>query len=114
MSSLFEAAYYAEPIPSLGFGLATKINIIRAKSKLASYAEMMSGHSFFCSCDSAVRFLDSKIQANVDYCYVRLRAECTLSQPTLTDSSLAAKGRAEALHVKPRKTRAGCAALLAL
>ena len=38
------------------FGLAAIINLIRAKSKQASCA----GHSFFCSCESAVRFLDSE------------------------------------------------------
>ena len=59
-----------------------------------------SGHSFFCLCDSAVRCLDSEIQANVDYCYVRRRAECTslspgLKHPSLrSDSCLAAKRRA--------------------
>ena len=43
------------------FGLVAKINIIRAKSKQASCAEMVLGSSFFCSCDSsAVRFLDSE------------------------------------------------------
>ena len=65
--------------------------------------------SFVCSCDSAVRLLDSENQANVDYCYVRRREETRrehfarpwtqTSKPTLTDSSLAAKRRAEALYV---------------
>ena len=51
-------------------------------------------------------FWTQKIQANVDYyCYVRRRAECTslgpgLEHPSLCpDSSLAAKRRAEVLHV---------------
>ena len=50
-------------------------------------------------------FTTQKIQANVDYCYARRRAECTwlgpgLKRPTLrSDSSLAAERRAEALHV---------------
>ena len=64
------------------FGLVAKIKIIRAKSKQASCAEMV-----------------------LDYCYVRRRAERTslgpgLEHPSLrSDSSLAAKRRAEALHV---------------
>ena len=51
-------------------------------------------------------FWTQKIQANVDYRYVRRRAECTslgpveLEHPSLrSHSSLAAKRRAEALHV---------------
>ena len=52
-----------------------------------------------------MRFLDSEDHANVDYCYVRRRAERTSLGPGLeraslrSDSSLAAKRRAEALHV---------------
>ena len=50
-------------------------------------------------------FWTQKVQANVDYCYVRRCVECTLPGPGLkhpslrTDSSLAARRRAEALHV---------------
>ena len=50
-------------------------------------------------------FFTQKIQANVDYCYVWGRAECTslgpeLKHPSLrSDSSLAEKRRVEALHV---------------
>ena len=50
-------------------------------------------------------FWTQKIQANVDYCYVRHRAERTSlgpgpEHPSLRpDSSLAAKRRFEALHV---------------
>ena len=84
-----------------------------------------SGHYFFFSCDLAVRFLDSqKLQANVDYCYVRRRAECTslglgLEHLSLrSDSSLAAKRRADALHVvffnKAPEPSAGAAAALCL
>ena len=62
-----------------------------------------TGHSFFFPCDPAVRFWGQKFQANVDYCYVQRRAECTslgLEHPSLrSDSSLAAKRRAAALHV---------------
>ena len=87
------------------FGLVAKINIIRAKSKQASCAEMVLGSFVFCSCDSAVGFWTQKIQANIDYCCVRRRAECTSLGPGLdhpglcSDSSLAANRRAEALHV---------------
>ena len=44
---LFEAAYDADPIPSLDFGLVAKISRISAKSKLASYAEMVLGSFVF-------------------------------------------------------------------
>ena len=50
-------------------------------------------------------FWTQKIQANVDYCYVRRRAQRTslgpgLEHPSLrSGSSLATKRRAEALHV---------------
>ena len=85
-------------------------------------------------------FWTQKIQANVDYCYVRRRAERTslgpgLEHPSLrSDSSLAAKRRAEALHVikhpspareelllcvysrmiRSHEKRVGCTALLVL
>ena len=87
------------------FGQVAKINIIRAKPKQASCAEMVLGSFVFCSCDSAVRFSDSENSTNVDSCYVRRRAECTslgpgLQHPSLrSDSSLDTKRRAEALHV---------------
>ena len=42
------------------FGLVAKINIIHAKSKQASCAEMVLGSFVFCSCGSAVTFLDSE------------------------------------------------------
>ena len=50
-------------------------------------------------------FWTQKLQANFDYCYVRRRAEYTSLGPGLehlslrSDSSLAAKRRADALHV---------------
>ena len=58
-----------------------------------------------------LRFWTHKFQANVDYCCVRRRAERTslgpgLKHPSLrSDSSLAAKRRAEALHVAPFSTK---------
>ena len=60
---------------------------------------------FFARVIQQLGFWTQKIQANVDYCYVRRRAECSplgpgLEHPSLlSDSSLAAKRRAEALHV---------------
>ena len=90
------------------FGLVEKINIIRAKSKQASCAEMVRGTSVFLfvrRVNQLLGFWTQKIQANVDYCYVRRRAEHTwlgpgLKHPSLrSDSSLAAKRRLEALHV---------------
>ena len=64
-----------------------------------------SGHSFFARVIQQLGFWTQKIQANVDYCYVWRRAERTslgsgLEHPSLrSDSSLAAKRRAEAFHV---------------
>ena len=60
---------------------------------------------FFARVIQQLGFWTQKIQANVDYCYVRRRAECSslgpeLEHPSLrSDSGLAAKRRAEALHV---------------
>ena len=64
-----------------------------------------SGHSFFCSCDSAVRFLDSENSSQGRLLLRPRRAERTslgpgLDHPSLrSDSSLAANRRAEALHM---------------
>ena len=64
-----------------------------------------SRHSFFCSCDSAVRFVDSEISSQRRLLLRPRRAESIslgpgLKHPSLrSDSSLAAKRRAEALHL---------------
>ena len=88
------------------FDLVAKINIIGAKSKQASCAEMVLGSfDFFARVIQHLGFWTQKIEAKVNYCYVRRRAECTslgpgLEHPSLcSDSSLAAKRRAEALRV---------------
>ena len=88
------------------FGLIAKINIIGTKSKQASCAEMVLG-SFviFARVIQQLGFWTQKTQANVDYYYVRRRAECTSLGPGLKHSSLrsysslAAERLAEALHV---------------
>ena len=60
---------------------------------------------FFACVILQLGFWTQKLQENVDYCYVRRRAECTSLGPGLehlslsSDSSLAAKRRADALHV---------------
>ena len=65
----------------------------------------MLGFLFFARVIQQLGVWTQKVQANVDYCYVRRRAERTslgpgLEHPSLRlDSSLAAKRRAEALHV---------------
>ena len=65
-----------------------------------------SGHLFICSCDSAVRFLDIKksSQRRLLLCLAPRRVHFArpwtqAPKPALTDSSLAAKRRSEALHV---------------
>ena len=89
----------------LQFGQVAKVNIIRANRNRLLVRRWCSGHLVFCSCDSAVRFLDPEIQANVEYCYVRRCAECTsldpgLKHPSLSSySSMVANRRAEVLHL---------------
>ena len=66
---------------------------------------MLGSFFFFARVIQQLGFWTQKIQANVDYCYVRRRAERTalgpgLKHPSLRlDSSWAAKRRAEALPV---------------
>ena len=72
------------------FGLVSKIKNHSFKSKQVSRAEMVLGSFVFfpiCTCDSAARFWTQKIQANVDYCYIRRRAECTSLGPGLNQAS---------------------------
>ena len=101
-----KADYYADPIPSFRFWSGRK--------NKSHWCKIETG--FLCG-DGArlIRFIarviqqlgfwTKQIQANVDYYYVRRRAECTslgprLEHPSLrSGSSLAAKRRAEALHV---------------
>ena len=66
---------------------------------------VLGSFDFFARVIQHLGFWTQKIEAKVNYCYVRRRAECTslgpgLEHPSLcSDSSLAAKRRAEALHV---------------
>ena len=90
----------------LDFGLVAKINIIiRAKSKQASCAEMVLGSFFFCSCDSVLRFLDSETSSKRRLLLRPAPRRVHFARPGLehlslrSDSSLAAKRRADALHV---------------
>ena len=83
-----------------------KINIIRAKSKTGFlFGDSARVICFLVRVIQQLGFWAQKMQANVDYCYVRRRAECTslgpgLKHPNLrSHSSLAVKRRAEALHV---------------
>ena len=97
-----KAYYYADSIISLKFWSGGKI-IIGAKSKQASCAAKVLGSFFFLLL--WLRFFNSERSSHVDYCYVRRRAECTslcagLQHRSLrSNSSLATKRRAEALHV---------------
>ena len=88
-------------------GLVAKINLIRAISKQASFLlrRWCWVIRFFACMIQQLGLWTQKIQANVDCCYVRRRAECTslgpgLKHPSLrSDPSLAPRRRAEALHV---------------
>ena len=77
-----QAEYYVDPIPSFRF-LQHKYNFVQNPNRRIVWRQY-SGHSFFCSCDSAVAiFGTQELQANMDYCYVRRRAECTSLGPGL-------------------------------
>ena len=87
------------------FGLVAKIKLsgkIETGFLCGDHARVIL---FFARVIQQLRFWAQKTQPNVDYCYVRRRAERTslgpgLEHPSLcSDSSLAAKRRAEALHV---------------
>ena len=100
------ADYYAHPIPSLRFWSGHKNKSHSCKIETGCLCgDGARVIRFFARVIQQLGFWTQKIQANVDYCYVRRRAECTsrgpgLKQPSLrSDSSLAAKRRAEALHV---------------
>ena len=85
-------------------GLVANKNIIRAKSKQASCAEMVLGSFVF----SLVRvtqqlvFWNQKIQANVDYYHVWRRVECTSLGPGLKHLSLR---RQRQMCIRDRRTR---------
>ena len=80
------------------------------------------GILFYARVIQQLGFWNQKVQANVVYCYVRRRAEYTSLVPGLehlslrADSSLAAKSRADALHVlffnKASEPSTGAAAAL--
>ena len=102
-----KAGYYADPIPSFRFWFGRK-NKYNYSCKIKIGFLCGDGARVilcFARVIQQLRFWTHKIQANVDYCYVRRRAECTslgprLEHPSLrSDSSLAAKRRADALHV---------------
>ena len=77
-----QAEYYVDPIPSFRF-LQHKYNFVQNPNRRIVWRQY-SGHSFYCSCDSAVAiFGTQELQANMDYCYVRRRAECTSLGPGL-------------------------------
>ena len=98
---------YADPIPSFRFWSGCKNKYHSCKIETGFLCEDGArGIRFFARVIQPLGFWTQKIQANVEYCcYVRRRAECTslgpgLKHPNLrSDASLAAKSRAEALHV---------------
>ena len=101
-----QADYYADPILSSRFWSGRKNKYPWCKIETG----FLCGHGgrvirFSARVIQQSGLWTQKIQANVDYCYVRRRGECTslgpgLEHPSLrSDSSLAAKRRTEALHV---------------
>ena len=104
-STSIKADICADPIPSFRFWSGRKNRYHSCKIETG----FLCGDDalvilFFARVIQQLVFWTQKIQANVDYCYVRRRAECTsfgpgLEHPTLrSDSSLAARRRAEPLH----------------
>ena len=96
---------YADPIPSFRFWSGRQNKFHSCKIETGFLCGDHARVIFFARVIQQLGFWAQKIQANVDYCYVRRRAERTslgpgLEHPSLrSDSSLAAKRRAEALHV---------------
>ena len=90
------------------FGRVAKKKVVM-KNELHARNRMRTwylGHLLVRSCESAVRFLDMEksSQRRVPLCLALRRVHVArpwthASKPALTDSSLAAKRRAEALHV---------------
>ena len=114
-----QADYYADPIPSFRFWSGRK-------NKGHPY-EIETGFlcgdgarviRFFARVIQQLRFWTQKIQANVDYRYVRRRAERTslgpgLEHPSLrSDSSLAVKRRAFFNEASEPSTRAALLCVL--
>ena len=101
-----KADYYSDPIPSFGFwsGRKNKYHLCEIETGFLC-GDGARVIRFFARVIQQLSFWTQKIQANVKYCYVRRLAECTslgsgLKHPSLrSDSSLAAKRRAEALPV---------------
>ena len=87
------------------FGLVAKIKLSCKIETGFLYGDHARVILCFARVIQQLGFWAQKIQANVDYCYVRRRAERAslgpgLEHPSLrSDSSLAAKRGAEALHV---------------
>ena len=101
-----KAVYYADPIPSFRFWSGRKNKTLSCKIETGfSCGDHARVILFFARVIQQLGFWTQKIQANVDDCYVRRRAERTslgpgLEHPSLrSGSSQAAKRRAEALHV---------------
>ena len=107
-----EADSYANPIPrSFFFSGRKKIYLVRANRNRLLVRDQIrrwcSGHLFVCSCDSAVRFLDSdnSSQRRLLLCLEEThrvhfaRPWTQASKPALTGSSLAAKRLVKTVHV---------------
>ena len=85
----YQADSYANPIPTFRFWSGRKINIIRAKSKTGFlFGDIARVICFLVRVIQQLGFWAQKMQANVDYCYVRRRAECTSLGPGLKHPNL--------------------------
>ena len=99
-----KADYCADPIPSFRFWSGRKNKTISCKNLVQNRNRLLvrrwcSGRPYFARVIQQLGFRTQKILANVNYCYVRRRAERTslgpwLENPSLpSDCSLAAKSR---------------------
>ena len=101
-----KADCYADPVPSFRFWTGRKNRHDSCKIETGFLCrDGARVIRFFARVIQQLGFGTPKIEANFNYCYVRRRVESTslgpgLKQPSLrSDSSLAAKRRAVALHV---------------
>ena len=88
-NTLAKADYYTNPIPSFRFwsGLKNKYHSCKIETGFLC-GDGARVICFFARVIQQLVFFTQKIQDNVDYCYVRRRAECTSLGPGLTHPSL--------------------------
>ena len=85
--SSVEADYYAASIPSFWYGRKKKYHSWNIETGFL-FGDGARVIRFFDGVIQQLGFWTQKIQANIDYCHVRRRAECTSLGPGLEHPSL--------------------------